>query len=132
MQAAIDSAKQKTKAGLEGGAIDVDLFAETAETLQGALDTVLVAGLREASPVVAAANTLITRLLAAVDLQKGKNSALEALRAAIATAREDRESPPLKAAYDVVVKSCTTGDVAKMDAAAVPLTVMPLLQFSLL
>ena len=117
LQAAMDAAKQKTKSEGEGGPIDVDVYTEAAETLQNVLDTVLVAGLREKSPVVVAARKLITRLLEAKNQQLDKNAVLEALRAAIATARLSRESSPLKTAYDVAVERFSTTVVLSGDLA---------------
>ena len=64
MQAAIDAAKEKTGSGDEGGEVDAEVCKEAAETLQNEVDSVLVAGLREASPVIAVAKALIARLLA--------------------------------------------------------------------
>ena len=110
LQAAIDAANEKTKPGAEGGKIDAEVYKEAAGSLQNEIDIVLVEGLRNASPVIAVAKELVAQLLAAANRQMGKNAALEALRKAIATAREDRKSPPLQMAYDTVVQLCTTTD----------------------
>lgn len=96
MQAAIDSAKQKTKAGFEGGEINVDLFKDVAKELQGTLDTVLAAGLREASPVVAAAKTLLSALNASI--QGEVSHVLVELQECTDRVRVSRARPELESA----------------------------------